>query len=206
MFGLIYTIFVSIGAIFHSSKENKENEKGKTLFKQPNNLTYIDTKGRSRLLSNDEIVFYTHDKYGDYVLEDESGYVYENFSEEKRIKELNKRKEKALKNAETTYCIDDNNHRKDWTCKGKRFVDFKTGDIYVIRYINYKYYYMNISNGMLVRKTDWQINQDELKKNIKTYLNDNLNIDDFNEKQIDVKNESLLFRDFDYNSSCDRYK
>lgn len=206
MFGLIYTIFVSIGAFFHSLKENKENEKGKTLFKHPNNLTYIDTKGRSRLLSNDEIVFYTHNKNGDYILENESGYVYKNFSEEMRVQNLNERRENSLKNQESTYCIDENNHCKDWVCKGKRFKDFNTGDIYVIRYIKYKYYYMNVSNGMLVRKTDWQIKQDELKKNIKTCLNDNLNIDEFNNNQIKIKNSSLLFRNFDYNSSCDRYK
>ena len=204
IFGIIYTIIVSIGAFFHSINKSIDNEKNKTIYKHPNGMTYIDTKGRSRLLSNDELVFYTYDRNGNYVLEDVSGHIYRNFSEEKRSQELNERKEKAMSNKETTYCIDDDNHRKDWVCKGKRFKDFKTGEIYVIRYIKYKYYYINISNGMIVRKTDWQIKQD--KKNIKKYLNDYLDIETFNKKQKNIQNKQMLFRDFEYNSSCDYYK
>lgn len=168
-------------------------------------MTYIDTKGRSRLLSNDELVFYTH-KNGDSVLENAEGYVYRNFSEEKRTNDLYNKKTDASKNKETTYCIDDDNHKKDWMCKGKRFKDFKTGDIYVIRYINYKYYYLNVSDGTLVRKTDWQIKQDEIKKDVKTYLNDNLDIEEFNRKQKSIHDKQMLFRNFEYNSFCDYYK
>lgn len=205
IFGLLYTVIVSIGAMFHSIDENIENEKNKKRYKNSNGLTYIDTKGRSRLLSNDEIVFYTNDKNADYILEDANGNVYKNFSEEKRMKDYFERKKMALENRETTYCHDDNNHCKDWECKGKRFKDFETGEIYIIRCINYKYYYMNISNGMIVRKTDWQIKQDEKMKNVKSYLKD-LDIQDFNEKQRDVKNKQMLYRNFEYNSFCDIYK
>lgn len=207
IFGLIYTVVASIGVFFHSINENKENEKNKIRYKHPNKLTYIDTKGRSRLLSNDELVFYVYDKNGDYILENAAGYVYRNFSKEERIRKLNELKDSALKNKESTYCIDDNNHKKDWICKGKRFKDFKTGDVYVVRWINYKYYYMNISNGLLVRKTDWQIKQDKLKINDETYgLNKDVDIREFNKKQINIQNKSLLYRNFEYNSSCDRYK
>lgn len=203
---MIYTIFVSIGAFFHSIKENKENEKGKSLYRHPDGLTYTDTKGRSRLLTNNEIVFYTHNKNGDYILVDVSGHVYKKFSEDERVQKINERKEIAIKNNETTYCIDDNNHRNDWICQGKRFKDFTTGDIYIIRYINYKYYYMNASNGMLVRKTDWQIKHDDLNKDKNTYLNNDLNIEEFNEKQKNIQEKRMLFRNFDYNYFCDIYK
>lgn len=207
IFGLIYTIIVSIGALFHIINENLENEENKEIYKHKDGMTYIDTRGRSRLLSNNELVFYTYDKNGDYVLEDISGNIYKNFSKEERENELNKRIKKALDNSETTYCVDDDNHRKDWVCKGKRFKDFQSGDVYVIRYIKHKYYYMDISNGMIVRKTDWQIRKDEdTDKNIKTYLDDYLDIELFNQKQKEIQNQQMLFRDFEYNISCDYYK
>ncbi len=207
IFGLIYTIIVSIGALFHIINENLENEENKEIYKHKDGMTYIDTRGRSRLLSNNELVFYTYDKNGDYVLEDISGNIYKNFSKEERENELNKRIKKALDNSETTYCVDDDHHRKDWVCKGKRFKDFQSGDVYVIRYIKHKYYYMDISNGMIVRKTDWQIRKDEdTDKNIKTYLDDYLDIELFNQKQKEIQNQQMLFRDFEYNISCDYYK
>jgi hypothetical protein len=203
IFGIIYTLITSIGALFYLKDENNENKKNRKLYKHPNETTYIDTKGRSRLLSNNELVFYTHDKNGDYILENVSGHVYRNFSEEERNRSMKREKTKALNNNETTYCIDSNKHKNDWTCKGKRFKDFKTGDIYVIRYINYKYYYMNVKNGMIIRKTDWQIKHD--KNNIKSYLND-LDIESFNRKQMETSNKQILYRNFDHNYFCDCYK
>lgn len=142
MFGFIYTLITSIGAVLHVSNEYKENEENKKKYEHPDGLTYVDIKGRSRLLSNDELVFYIHDKNGDYVLENVSGHVYKNFSKEKKEKEKTKRYIDAAEKHETTYCIDDDKHEKDFYCKGKRFKDFKTGDIYVIRYINYTYWFL----------------------------------------------------------------
>lgn len=205
MFGLIYSMIVSAGAISHKMNENIENKRNKIKYKSPDGLTYLDTNGRSRLISNDELVFYTHDKNGDYILEDVSGHVYKNFSKEQREKEFHERINLASKNNETTYCIDDNDHSKDWVCKGKRFKDFNTGNVYVIRQIKYKYYYMDISNGFIVRKTDWQIERDEKMKDAKI-LNNDLNIEEFNEKQKAVTNRNMLYRDFEYNRDCDRRK
>lgn len=187
----------------HLIKDSKENENNKIIFKHPDEITYVDTKGRSRLISNDEIVFYTF-KNGEYVLTNASGCIYKNFSKEKKEKELYKIKEKNLKNKESTYCIDNNNHKKDWICKGKRFKDFITGDIYVIRYINYKYYYLNTVDGTIVRKTDWQKEQD--KKNIKSYLQNDLNIEEFNKQQLNIQDKQKLFRNYEYNFYCDYYK
>lgn len=208
IFGLLYTAIVSIGAYLHSVNESAENEKNKKLYKHSNGLTYIDTKGRSRLLSNNEIVFYTNDKNGDYVLADSCGNIYRNFSEEKRTQECCELKKTASKNRETTYCCDNNNHSKDWECKGKRFKDFETGDVYIIRCINNKYYYMNMSDGLIVRKTDWQLKQDEKMKNVKSYFLNELDIESFNKKQkeVDAQNKRMLYRDFEYNSFCDNYK
>ena len=66
---------------------------------------------------------------------------------------------------------------------------------------------MDISNGMIIRKTDWQIQQDKLKENEKTYrFYNDIDIEEFNKKQMNTNNQSLLYRDFEYNSSCDYYK
>ena len=207
MFGLIYTIIASIGIYFNSIKNNIENEKNKIKYRHKDGLTYTDIKGHSRLLSNNKLVFYTYDKNGDYILKDIDGHIYRNFSKEQREKEFNERKEEAIKNGATTYCIDDDPHRNDWTCKGKRFRDFKTGDIYIIRSLNCKYYYMDISTGLIVRKTDWQRKRDEeyLRKNIKTF-NKEIDINEFNKKQMTIQDKGMLYRNFDYNSSCDYYK
>lgn len=207
IFGLIYTIVVSIGAFFHTANVNKENEENKIRYRQPDGLTYFDVNGRTRFLSNNELAFYRH-RNGDYVLEDMAGRVYRNFSEEQRIKECNERKEKALSNSETTYCIDNNDHRHDWVCKGKRFKDFETGDIYVVRFLKFKYYYINISNGMIVRETDYQRKLDEYKKmkNAKIYSFEGVDIEEFNEKQKTVQDKNKLYRDYDYTSDCDMCK
>ena len=199
MFGVLYTIFVSIGLFFHKLKESAENTENKTKFKNPDGLTYIDTRGSSRLLSNDEMVFYMHDKNGDYVLKNASGHVYKNFSEEKRNKFVEESLQRAKINNETTYCIDDDDHDSTREIKGRRFKDFKTGAIYVIRRINYKYYYMDISTGMIVRKTDYQIREDEKEKKLgfeddpskSIEYTRGGSIDAFNEKQKEFKTNGI---------------
>lgn len=205
MFGIIYTLFTSIGLLINSLKESKENEKCKSLYKNKDGLTYIDIKGNSRLLSNNDLVFYTYDKNGDYVLEDISGYIYKNFSEEQREKKQKYFKEKSIKNGDSTYCISENNHKKDWICKGKRFMDIKTNDIYVIRFLNGKYYYMNINDGKVVKKTDWQIKKDH-ETILDNSLNKGIDIKTFNKRQSIIQDKSLLFRDYEYNFLCDNRK
>lgn len=204
MFGLVYSLFVSIGAAIHKTNQRKENEENKIKFRNPDGLTYVDIKGQSRLIHNDELVFYVHEN-GDYVLKNIHGYIYKNFSQEIREKELRERILLAKKNNETTYAIDSNNHDREWICKGRRFKDFKTGEIYIIRYINYKYYYMRISDAMLIRKTDWQIAYEEKNKG-KIFMFDDVNIEEFNKTQKTITDKYMLYREHEYNSSCNTYK
>lgn len=207
IFGLIYTLVVSVGAFIHTINRNRENEENKTLYKRPDGLTYLDVKGQTRFLSNDEPAFYFY-RNGDYILEDMSGRIHRNFSEEQRIEKRNKRKQEALSKNESTYCVDDNDHRHDWYCRGKRFKDFETGDVYVIRLIKFKYYYMNVANGMVVRETDYQKQLDERKRknNIKPYLFEGIDIEEFNENQKTVQDKNMLYRDFEYSIDCDMWK
>ena len=213
MLGLLYTAIVSIGALAYKANRSKENKENKIKFRHPDGLTYVDITGRSRLLSTDEIVFYTYDNNGDYVLKNISGHVYRNFSEEKRIDKQKQKKEEALERCDTTYCIDDNDHRKDWNCKGKRFKDFKTGDVYVIRCINYTYWYLNIETGMIVRKTDWQLKHDEEMKKSPVYKDSDLyekiyhvDVDALNEKRKGTQDKWEFYLDYKYNLNCNMYK
>lgn len=66
---------------------------------------------------------------------------------------------------------------------------------------------MNVSNGMIVRKTDYQIKQDrdEELRNERIRLED-INIEEFNEKQKLVQEKNMLYRDLEYNYSCDMSK
>ena len=203
MWGLFYSTFISIGVIINKFKKEKENKDCKILYRNIDNLTYTDREGKTRLLSDDSLVFYVLKKKGEYILEDATGKTIYNFSNSKREKKIKKNKEEAVLNKKSTYCIDDNSHKYDWIKKGKRFKDLETGNIYIIRYINHKFYFMDINTGFLIRETDWQKQSDYKKKNNQN--NYGVNIKQFNNKQKEIKNLTLLFREFDYNSSCDYY-
>lgn len=204
MFGFIYSLFMTVGIVMNKNSKHKENEENKIKYRNPDGLTYVDINGQSRLIVNDELVFYVWQN-GDYVLKNIHGHIYKNFSQEKRIKQIKENEQIALRNNESTYCIDENIHDKNWTKKGKRFKDFKTGDVYIIRYINYKYYYMRLSDAMLIRKTDWQIAYDEKRKDDKFWFKD-IDIEAFNKKQKTITDEYALYREWEYNSSCNVYK
>lgn len=73
MFGLIYTMVMSVGSLFHTMRNNMENEENKTRFRQPDGLTYLDIKGQTRFLSNNALAFYTYATNGDYILKDIHG-------------------------------------------------------------------------------------------------------------------------------------
>lgn len=198
MLGLIYTIFASFGIILNNIKENNINNECKSKYKNKNNLTYIDSKGKTRLLSNDELVFYTKDNNGNFILENEKGDVYHNFSQEDQIDILNKNIYVSKKCHFTTYPTNENCYYIEILCKGQRYIDFNTGEVYVIRYLQGKYYYMNVANGFLVRETDWQLAND-----ISLEKEKNINIEEFNNQQKNRTNKRLLYRNSCYNTLCD---
>ena len=201
MFGLLYTLLVSTGLIANEIKEIKENAECKKKFVHPDGLTYIDSYGRSRLLSDNRLVIYTCDKNGDYILKETGGKLIKNFSAEERKTRERKVIEEARRCRNTTYCIDENNHKQEFGYHGKRFKDFKTGEVYVVRCIRNKYYYMNIATGFLVRKTDWQVKRDLDNQNNSMYQKNfrDIDIEEFNKKQ----KEQGSTRNYDYCGSCD---
>ena len=210
MFGFIYSVFASVAAFIGYAKDCQENNENKVKFRSQDGLTYIDTRGNDRLISTNEMVFYTM-RNGDYVLIDAHSRVIKNYTEEKRQKALSERIAIASKNGSTVYAISEDRHERDWYCKGTRYKDFKTGEIYVVRQINGRYYYLNLSNGMIVRRTDWQRQEDEKNKDNEIYQMYErdvyyLDIDQFNEKQKTVTDKYSLYRNWEYSLLCDIFQ
>ena len=65
---------------------------------------------------------------------------------------------------------------------------------------------MRLDNGMLVRKTDYQIAYDEKCKTKGLWNFKDVDIESFNEKQKTVTDQYSLYREWEYNYSCNIYK
>lgn len=188
MFGIIYTLFSSIGYCVAKFVENKENAENKKKYgNEGDGLTYIDNKCRFRLNSNNHIAMY-HTSHpscpGDYVLEDiEKNIIIKNFSKDKRDKEQQERTNEAILKGETTVCIDDITVRSTIETngfRGNRFKDLKTGELYVIRFLNQRWYYMSVKNGHIIRETDYSKKHNN---RIENTVFEPVNIYEFNRKQ-----------------------
>lgn len=178
MFGILLTFITTMLKTVGSVLESHENNINKKVYKHSDGLTYTDNKGRARLSKNNHIALYrTNYSNGkkDWILEDvETHEIIKNFTKEKEIIIISNKKEEAIKNNKSTFLIDENNHIKSFGFQGKRFQDLKTNEIYVVRKFGRVYYYMNIKNGFIVRKTDYSQNNNH---------EDSINISEFNKKQ-----------------------
>lgn len=181
MFGLIYSLAVGLGLAGHTIKENIENDYRRVNNVSPDGITYTDAKGRSRIVENNEIAIYGTIKGGDFCILDAKGRIYKNFTQEKKDKIRDKYYKKAIENNLSTYCLGDDEHRFEDRA-GKRFKDMKTGRIYLIRCVNFKYYYVDFETGEIVRKTDYQQKKDDAKINKRDATFFDINIDEWNER------------------------
>ena len=152
---------------------------------------YYDVDGKKRDLTSNHIM-YTYRKNGDLFIEDTETFKIRNLSEEKRIKEIEKIKRnnphiKAVFYKHWDYI---NSELRDGSCgiPGTIYKDVNNGELYFERYITWRksdfsksgifgdfcgaYFYMRISDGMLVSVSDNQLKED--KKN-----NEQNNYDDF---------------------------
>ena len=122
MFGIVYTLFTSIACIFNKAKETQDNKSNRINFRNKDGLTYIDSKGGDRLLSNNHKAMYTkfhHSCYGDYILEDiETHTIVKNFSEEERVKTLHTNYQYAVDNNMSVYYENTNNYSSEFTFHG----------------------------------------------------------------------------------------
>lgn len=166
MFGILYSLFMSIGVIGHNAKENYYESVRKDKARDSYDRTYFDKKGREILLDNNRWV--TSDVVnGHRVLKDvKNGTIYRDFSQEQENSQRENSKTEAINKGKTVYLYE--RHDKNSLWAGDKYKDIKTGDVYVVRkYVvsllpYYEvYFFVNIENGKLVRKTDFQVQYDQ---------------------------------------------
>lgn len=125
------------------------------------NLTYVDSNGRIRLISNNHIVAF--EKYhNDEILRDLKTYdIVRNYSQEQRNLEAQVSQTKALQEGKKIFCVDFNEHKND-KIKGMRYQNIETGEIYVIRQIGcYRIPIYMTLEGKLTKLVDknWRYHQ-----------------------------------------------
>lgn len=201
MLGIIY-LFLLLGTnCILKASDAIENEQNKINYRHLDGLTYTDNKGRSRLLTNNHIAVYS--KYnknciGDYTLQDcVTGQIIKNFSQEESNKKHIEFIKKFNGDGKTTYSIDEENYKKhnDIFFWGQRFIDKETKDVYVIREFEYRYYFMDIHTGYLIRETDYSANI-QFKIKDMTYLD----LNEINKMQ----KEKIKSYNFRWNEDMDK--
>lgn len=215
MFGLFYYIAVGLGLSLEKASDYKFSQEDRERARKKGQETYLDNRGRRRLVSTNERVHETTLSNGDRVLKYYNKKdIIHNYSDEKYKKGMEKNKREALQKGKSTYCItvcgvpradhtevfyrNDNGYvRNPEEIRGYRFKDFKTGNIYVIRKVKGRYYFMDITNGHLVRETDYQ--KEETAKYDKYDLNihPGVNITEFNKKKDRYKKENYEYVSFE---------
>lgn len=131
---LIFLAGKGIFELYKYIKRSHEDDISKLLHSSKDNLTYIDSRGRMRLKSNNHIVVYTIE-HNHHVLKDLKTFeILKDYTYEKQQKEYEKSKAKAIAEGKRIFCIDFDTHTHD-KINGMRYKNMDTGEIYVIRQI-----------------------------------------------------------------------
>ena len=164
-------------------KRGYEDDQAKLTNVSKDKLTYVDSRGKMRLRSNNHIVAFETYK-GRYVLRDLKTYsIVRDYTLERECREKTKSKNRAIKAGKTVYCVDFDMHRQD-KIKGMRYQDMETNEIYVIRSIGkWKIpFYMNL-DGKFIKPVDknWRLPNhfgidDGIKVDIKKELETQINL------------------------------
>lgn len=196
MFGLFYYLLVGLGMAGEKGLEKIQSEKDRAEAKEAGKEIYSDWGGTQRLVSTNEEIEYTRLRNGDRVLKTcgRKSRILQNFSQEELDRQIEKNKEYARRNGKSTYCItvpgvkkadhtqrEFGDEKQSSATLGRRYKDFVTGDVYVIRELKGKRYFMDVNTQLLVRETDYQ-----KKRNITyplVYKTKGVDIADFNRKK-----------------------
>ena len=187
MFGLLHALF-TVGVLTVDKISGVWTEvKNKEEAVRKDCKTYIDAKGKDRLVKNNRRVCYTQLDNGDYVIKDiENGKVYYNKSEEIRKED----KKQAIKDGRTIIKTFGNyteyrNKNELWVrafIKWRGYIDIKTEHpIREVR-INGINFYMDLVSGELLRKSD----EENEKYKIGSLSSDEI-IYYFNDRQKDLR-------------------
>lgn len=137
LFGLFYTIFgVGCKGINDIRNAMEDNDR-KIRYRNSETNTYYDHDMNKRDLSNNHIMVTEKDCNGDVWLKDtQTGRYTQNITAGRVEQKYQEEKAKALRGESdrTHFKYGDNEHRKD-EFPGIRYKDFKTGKLYVERYI-----------------------------------------------------------------------
>lgn len=115
---------------------------------------WYDYKGRTRLLANNHLAQW-HRKDGDDIITDVEvwPWVEYNISEYERCVAFEK--QRLIDDGKTVVEWGHQKHRHPYN--GKWVKDKATGNMYCIMKINWNYWYVNPSDGKIVRQTDGQL-------------------------------------------------
>lgn len=224
MFGIIHTVLAAFGAIGSKIEEicidaKNKKERVSTTYGHP---MWLDQKGRWRDIKTDKHLYIDpkNKLYGDnhlYIYEADSGKIIKDVTQDKIDKAEKESKKEALAKRETVYRLGTvhDAHRYD-PCKGYRYKDTETGDIYVKRYFNsIGRLLLRVSDGMLIRlddgfdntetdrkksaenekrKSEWEKNKEKIEK----MIHENGENDETDRL---IKNHIFLYGSFDHYSS-----
>lgn len=151
---LVFLIGKGIFELCKYIMRNNEDELAKLNNKSSNGLTYVDSTGRMRLVSNNHIVMFEKYNGCDILRDIKTNHIVKNFTQDKKYEEYKKSKEKAIQEGKTIFCIDFGYHKDD-KIRGMRYMDINTQEKFVIRVLGkWKIpFYMNME-GEIVKPVD----------------------------------------------------
>lgn len=158
---LLFLIGKGVFELCKYVRRSYEDDVSKLMYISKDGLTYIDSRGRMRLTSNNHIVVHATQN-GHHVLKDLKTFqIIRDYTQERKTIEYNRSKNKALAENKSIFCIDFDMHKTD-KLKGMRYQDINTGEIYVIRQIG-KYripFYMNMKGELVcIVDENWRYHQ-----------------------------------------------
>ena len=182
--GIISFLLDIIGYFIGCGSEKRERNKSKKRTYNPQTGTYIDQYGATRLYSDNSYVQINRNEFDEIVVRYQNG----------KVRNLDQEKYDKAPGTVTRLTGYSNHERAQYfkSAIGYRYRDRKTNEIYVIRFLeyenNYYLFYMNVSNGLIVRPTDGQLKMESeaKKRNLEyytkedfdkmiKYFNDNIN-------------------------------
>lgn len=211
MFGIAAMIF---GSIFRFKEDRKEYVYNSKERNNPNQYgTYYDYNGKERDTKTNKILHTEITRNRDVIQRDVDRNIVRNISEENRKAEFLQRKNDPTR-TETVYVwnrYDSHTNDRNDLHKGYWHVDYKTGDIYVVRTITeyYKSYtcninkrtlrcFVDINTGKAVRITDLEKKANIKRKEMGTSVMTDVEINDFIRRFNDGNGEFLVTRDSYY--------
>ena len=236
MFGILFFVFIALCGGLYAIRNGINDVRIYKDTKDDFNGYYIDSLGRKKEIGTGNQIYILSDDYGDDIMYTPRGRFMKNITEIKRHKFID-----AIQNYESNstayWCDLRAYHENEWrNIDGPRYSDKETKNIYVVRDFDidgFKFrkrnhvsgmmetiirkesisFYMDITNGHLIRPTDGCFSLQKQYEQEENYMENNKQViesfvDDFNHKQdIDIQNKNVDGFDshffFNSHSSCD---